>query len=67
MSDKPTFTAAELKALAEQLREPDDEPRCSNPDGHKWAYTGTAYGGDDERWLGEGRCYCVYCGADGDG
>lgn len=34
--------------------------------GHKWAYTGTAYGGDDSSYLGEGRCYCVNCGADGD-
>ena len=34
--------------------------------GHEWAYTGTAYGGEDERWSGEGRCYCVHCGADGD-
>lgn len=33
---------------------------------HEWAYTGTAYGGDDERFHGEGRCYCVRCGADGD-
>jgi len=33
---------------------------------HKWAYTGTGYGGDDERWGGEGRCYCIHCGADGD-
>jgi hypothetical protein len=34
--------------------------------GHQWVYTGTAYGGDDERWHGEGRCYCSNCGADGD-
>lgn len=34
--------------------------------GHEWAYTGSAYGGDDDRWHGEGRCYCVWCGADGD-
>jgi hypothetical protein len=34
---------------------------------HKWHYTGTSYGGDDPRWCGEGRCYCVYCGMDGDG
>lgn len=34
--------------------------------GHEWAYTGTQYGGDDERWGGEGRCYCIHCGADGD-
>ena len=33
---------------------------------HKWVYTGTAYGGDDERYMGEGRCYCAHCGADGD-
>ncbi len=25
-----------------------------------------ADGGDDERWCGEGRCYCMHCGADGD-
>lgn len=34
--------------------------------GHQWAYTGTAYGGDDESYHGEGRCYCTHCGADGD-
>ena len=33
---------------------------------HNWVYTGTAYGGDDPRWMGEGRCYCSHCGADGD-
>ena len=33
---------------------------------HEWAYTGTAYGGDDESYMGEGRCYCIHCGADGD-
>lgn len=33
---------------------------------HEWAYTGTAYGGDDESHHGEGRCYCLKCGADGD-
>ena len=40
---------------------------CTNPGGHEWAYTGTAYGGDDPSYFGEGRCYCVHCGADGDG
>lgn len=45
----------------------DGEPRCSNPNGHEWAYTGTAYDGDDESYHGEGRCYCIWCGADGDG
>jgi hypothetical protein len=43
---------------------PDDG--CTSPTGHRWVYTGTAYGGDDERWHGEGRCYCEHCGADGD-
>jgi hypothetical protein len=31
-----------------------------------WVYTGTQYGGDDDRWHGEGRVYCELCGADGD-
>lgn len=52
----------------------DDEPdpaQCTGackglPSVEQWAYTGTAYGGDDERYHGEGRCYCVFCGADGD-
>jgi len=39
---------------------------CSNPGGHSYECTGTAYGGDDERWNGEGRCLCIHCGADGD-
>ena len=33
---------------------------------HKWVYTGTAYGGDDESYHGEGRVYCAHCGKDGD-
>lgn len=33
---------------------------------HEFAYTGTQYGGDDERWHGEGRAYCQKCGMDGD-
>ena len=44
----------------------DDEKPCPNPGGHEWAYTGTAYGGDDPSYFGEGRCYCIWCGADGD-
>lgn len=48
--------------------EPDDSypPRCSNPGGHEFVYTGTAYGGDDESYGGEGRSLCAHCGADGD-
>lgn len=33
---------------------------------HVWSYSGTAYGGDDERYHGDGRCYCSLCGLDGD-
>lgn len=44
-----------------------DDDRCTNPRGHSFQCTGTSYGGDDERWHGEGRCYCIFCGADGDG
>lgn len=47
--------------------EPEWDPgqRCKCP-GHEWAYTGTQYGGDDESFFGEGRAYCIHCGADGD-
>jgi hypothetical protein len=45
--------------------EEDDEP--SENCAHEWVHTGTAYGGDDSRWHGEGRVYCAKCGADGDG
>jgi len=44
----------------------DSEPPCTGPRGHSWVYTGTQYGGDDESYHGEGRCYCEHCGADGD-
>jgi hypothetical protein len=39
-----------------------DNPFCS----HEWSHTGLAYGGEDESYHGEGRCYCSRCGADGD-
>jgi hypothetical protein len=58
-----------LDAEPDQEPEPgewDTEPRCTNSGGHKFECTGTRYGGDDTRWNGEGRCVCVYCGADGD-
>lgn len=41
-------------------------PPCSDPGGHKFEGTGTAYGGEDDRWGGEGRMLCIHCGADGD-
>jgi hypothetical protein len=47
--------------------EPGEDCPHRHPDGSSaWVYTGTQYGGDDERWHGEGRCYCELCGADGD-
>lgn len=39
-----------------------DNPFCE----HDWSYTGTAYGGEDESYHGEGRSHCRLCGADGD-
>jgi hypothetical protein len=39
---------------------------CGTVRGHSWSYSGTNYGGGDDRWCGEGRCLCSYCGADGD-
>ena len=48
----------------------DDEPLDPGQNGpcpgHEFVCTGTAYGGDDESYFGEGRCYCIHCGADGD-
>lgn len=45
--------------------EPEEKP-CIAEGGHVFECTGTSYGGDDERWHGEGRCLCIHCGADGD-
>jgi hypothetical protein len=39
---------------------------CATKRGHSWGFTGSDYGGDDEGYRGEGRCYCRFCGADGD-
>jgi hypothetical protein len=49
-----------------ELDRDQDPDACTARTGHRWVYTGTAYGGDDERYMGEGRCYCEHCGADGD-
>ncbi|WP_321959551.1 hypothetical protein [Burkholderia cenocepacia] len=40
--------------------------QCATERGHEWSYSGSAYGGDDDSYFGEGRCYCCHCGADGD-
>lgn len=61
-----TRTLPEKVAAGQMLAADDPDEGCNNPGGHEWAYTGTAYGGDDESYHGEGRCYCVHCGADGD-
>jgi hypothetical protein len=51
----------------------DDEARsieeyiCRTERGHDFIYTGSNYGGFDDSYSGEGRCYCANCGADGDG
>lgn len=58
--------ACELEEHGGELDDDDGEPRCSNPGGHEFECTGTQYGGDDERWGGEGRSLCIHCGADGD-
>jgi hypothetical protein len=43
-----------------------DQFRCETTRGHQWSHTGTAYGGDDASFHGEGRAYCFFCNADGD-
>ncbi len=43
----------------------DDDPNTTEC-AHEFVCTGTTYGGDDESYHGEGRCYCIHCGADGD-
>lgn len=53
------------EAAGEEISD-DGDAHCSSPRGHEWAYTGTSYGGDDPGFHGEGRCYCIHCGADGD-
>lgn len=61
-----TWDAAVQEEAAEAADEEHDTDGCSNSLGHSFICTGTAYGGDDERYHGEGRCYCIHCGADGD-
>lgn len=54
--------------LIESVQDEDDRDPGQRGDcpGHVWVYTGSSYGGDDESYHGEGRCYCELCGADGD-
>jgi hypothetical protein len=63
------FEVLEDCGIDELDRVPPDEDRVPDPGSndpdciHEWAFTGEAYGGDQP---GEGRAYCVKCGADGD-
>jgi len=52
----------------ERLIEAGEDPNdlCTSRHGHDWVCTGTSYGGDDERFHGDGVSYCTICGADGD-
>ena len=61
----PTVPASRLFAYARGDAESESlqEFLCES---HEWVYTGTAYGGDDESYHGEGRVYCTHCGKDGD-
>lgn len=69
------LTRDEWLALSEEGRNrlraittsPEPDPG-SNDAGceHDFVCSGTAYGGDDESYHGEGRSYCTKCGADGD-
>jgi hypothetical protein len=56
-------------ACATDAGEPEREADPGSNDAncaHEWVHTGTNYGGDDERFHGDGRVYCSKCGADGD-
>lgn len=63
-AERPLLPASVVVAF---LRDPAD---CNSIDeftcNHDFVCTGTEYGGDDESYHGEGRCYCVRCGKDGD-
>lgn len=67
-SDDEESTALLTQAIEHIGDRLDDGPddRCTDPGGHKFECTGTAYGGEDPRWHGEGRSLCIHCGADGD-
>lgn len=62
----PAATAWCVVRTAEDNGMPLREAFCNLTLGHSWSYSGTAYGGDDDSYRGEGRCLCAYCGADGD-
>lgn len=61
-SDAVDYLCNLYERLASESGDEDAHAECN----HEWNYTGTAYGGDDERFHGEGRTICNKCGADGD-
>lgn len=64
----PNYSSPSIEDRYVDYSDDFDEPQdnCTDPSGHKFECTGTQYGGDDQRWNGEGRCLCIHCGADGD-
>jgi hypothetical protein len=56
------FHERECRGGIDEQDPPDPQDSCE----HDWNHTGTAYGGDDESYRGEGRVICRKCGADGD-
>jgi hypothetical protein len=57
---------ADGERQAERNAKHDEDEPAETDCAHRWSYSGTAYGGDDDSYHGEGRCYCTLCGADGD-
>lgn len=64
---RAAYPAVAARTIVEYLKRGEGEPfEVFTCPGHEWVYTGSAYGGDDESYHGEGRVYCSHCGADGD-
>ncbi|MCO8627582.1 MULTISPECIES: hypothetical protein [Pseudomonadota] len=65
--EHPTIRALTIKRyICDNEGLTPEQFECATERGHEWSYSGSAYGGDDESYFGEGRCYCCHCGADGD-
>lgn len=59
--------AVEVWAPFYGIEQDADEPDLYGSDcDHTWHCDGTAYGGDNPAYFGEGRMICTKCGADGD-
>jgi hypothetical protein len=64
LGDEPIDEAFHARECRGGIDEDEQDPQDSCA--HDWNHTGTAYGGDDESYRGEGRVICRKCGADGD-